>query len=309
MLPSMIVFSSVTKEYVGRAVVRDLSFKIQPGEFVCLTGPSGAGKSTIVHLLIRAECPTSGTIEVDGADLSMLPRQVLQMYRRKTGVLFQDYKLLSDRTVAENIAFALEVCDVPESDVAARVEELLQRLRLCDHADAFPHELSGGEKTRTALARALASRPSILIADEPTGNIDPDQSMEILELLKQVNAEGATVILASHDQRVVDSLGVRVLRLEQGTLVRDSVGGYNAPATIEPASAPKESVSPSSLPEPQMEPIADIEEKPVAVHQPKHAEHHHPHPGASHTPRHSVHHRKHDDEKPPITAKIKPIGI
>ncbi len=222
----MIVFSSVTKQFHGRAVVDKVSFTIEPGEFVCLTGPSGAGKSTLVHLLIRAELPSAGTITIDGADLASLPRPILQMYRRNMGVLFQDYKLLSDRTVAENIAFALEVSDVKDSEIQPRVDELLKRLRLTGRRHAFPRELSGGEKTRTALARALAGRPSILIADEPTGNIDPDQSMEILEILKQVNVEGATVILASHDQRVIDSLHMRVLRLENGKLVRDSVGGY-----------------------------------------------------------------------------------
>ena len=236
----MIAFSSVTKEFHGRAVVDGVNFTIEPGEFVCLTGPSGAGKSTLVHLLIRAEFPTTGTITVDGADLSNLPRPILQMYRRNMGVLFQDYKLLADRSVAENIAFALEVSDVPDSEIAPRVEALLTRLRLTDRRHAFPSELSGGEKTRTALARALAGKPSILIADEPTGNIDPDQSMEILEILKQVNKEGATVILASHDQRVIDSLNVRVLRLENGKLVRDSVGGYRHDPEAQPMRSAKQ---------------------------------------------------------------------
>lgn len=236
----MIAFSSVTKKFHGLTVLDNISFCVQPGEFVCLTGPSGAGKSTIVHLLIRAELPTSGVIEVDGADLSSLPRPILQMYRRNMGVLFQDYKLLADRTVQENIGFALEVSDVPDSEIASRVEELLKRLHLSSRRHAFPNELSGGEKTRTALARALAGRPSILIADEPTGNIDPDQSMEILEILKQVNAEGATVVLASHDQRVIDSLHVRVLRLENGKLVRDSVGGYRHDLEAHPVKTVKQ---------------------------------------------------------------------
>lgn len=228
----MIVFSSVTKKFHGQTVLENISFTVQPGEFVCLTGPSGAGKSTIVHLLIRGELPTSGKIEVDGADLAMLPRPILQMYRRKTGVLFQDYKLLSDRTVAENIAFALEVSDVRDEDIKERTEELLKQLRLSHRRDAFPSELSGGEKTRTALARALSARPNILIADEPTGNIDPVQSLEILNLLREINKQGATVILASHDQRVIDTLNVRVLRLENGKIVRDSVGGYDAPSPV-----------------------------------------------------------------------------
>ncbi len=274
----MITFSSVTKQFHGNPVLNGISFQIQPGEFVCLTGPSGAGKSTIVHLLICAESPTSGTIEVDGADLANLPRPVLQMYRRKMGVLFQDYKLLSDRTVAENIAFALEVSGVPDLEIGPRVETLLTRLRLLDRRNAFPSELSGGEKTRTALARAIAGKPSILIADEPTGNIDPDQSMEILELLKEVNREGATVILASHDQRVIDSLNVRVLRLENGTIVRDSVGGYST-QTQEP-----ETVQPHV-------PLEHHAHKATHTHTTHHAE----------KPEH--HHKTH------TSGKIKPIGI
>lgn len=219
----------------------DVSFSIAPGEFICLTGPSGAGKSTVVHLLVRAELPTHGTIEVDGADLAKLPAVILQMYRRRTGVVFQDYKLLSDRTVAENVAFALEVCGEEDAVIAARVPEVLAQLKLTDRAQAFPSELSGGEKTRTALARALVHKPGILITDEPTGNIDPAQSMEIVQLLKEINATGTTVILASHDQIVVDALQTRVLRLEHGKLVRDSAGTYVAPvaAPVTESAAPK----------------------------------------------------------------------
>ncbi len=294
-LSAMIVFSSVTKAYFGRAVVDDVSFQIHPGEFVCLTGPSGAGKSTIVHLLIRAEVPTDGTIEVDGADLSRLPVPVLQMYRRRTGVLFQDYKLLSDRTVAENIAFALEVCDITREDVEQRVEELLIQLGLKDRRDAFPSELSGGEKTRTALGRALASKPGILIADEPTGNIDPDQSMEILRILKEVNAEGTTVILASHDQRVIDMLNVRVLRLEQGKLVRDSVGAYQAENVITPV--PMNSGIEETAPTPVVETEPEPEALPAAAPV-RHAHStHHPHP------KKDSHGHSHG------TGKIKPIAI
>ncbi len=291
----MIAFTSVTKEFHGNAVLNGISFQIQPGEFVCLTGPSGAGKSTIVHLLICAEVPTSGTIEVDGADLAALPRPVLQMYRRKMGVLFQDYKLLADRTVSENIAFSLEVSGVPDDIIGPRVDELLRRLRLIARRDAFPAELSGGEKTRTALARALAGRPSILIADEPTGNIDPDQSMEILELLKEVNREGATVILASHDQRVIDSLNARVLRLENGKIVRDSVGGYSG--------------APSAAP------VIDVVKKPALhAHHPHNPAHHSHASGHAHGTEHhhtakKEHASPHEHHKPHSGGKIKPIGI
>lgn len=225
-LISMIVFSSVTKEFLGRKVLGSVSFRVNPGEFVCLTGPSGAGKSTIVHLLVRAIVPTTGKIEVDGVDLRSLPLPVLQLYRRRVGVVFQDYKLLSDRTVAENVAFPLEVCGEEDSVIKVRVVALLQRLQLSAVARAFPRQLSGGEKARTALARALVHQPKMLIADEPTGNIDPEQSLHIMNVLKEANAAGMTVVLASHDQPIVDALQVRVLRLESGLLVRDGVGGY-----------------------------------------------------------------------------------
>ncbi len=224
----MISFKGVSKEFGGREVVSDLTFDINPGEFVCLTGPSGAGKSTVIHLLIRAEMPTKGSIEVDGANLANVPPSVMQLYRRHTGVVFQDYKLLPDRTVEENIAFVLEVCGEPDEIVDERTAEMIEKLQLTARADAFPDELSGGEKTRTALARALVHTPGILIADEPTGNIDPDQSIHILNFLRQVNAEGTTVILATHDKAVVDALGVRVIRLEEGKIVRDSIGGYRS---------------------------------------------------------------------------------
>ncbi len=237
-MSSMISFSGVTKVFDGREVLSDVSFQVNPGDFVCLTGPSGAGKSTIVHLLIRAELPTKGVIEVDGADITSLPPTILQLYRQRTGVVFQDYKLLPDRTVEENVSFVLEACGVPEESVAERTAEALTRFELTERADAFPHELSGGEKTRTALARALVHNPTILIADEPTGNIDPEQSQRILRHLKLINSEGTTVILATHDKIVVDTLGVRVLRLENGKLVRDSVGGYvDASAASIPSSS------------------------------------------------------------------------
>lgn len=224
----MIVFTSLTKKFGDRLVLDQLSFRIDPGEFVCVTGPSGAGKSTVIHLLIRAEVPTEGSVEVDGVDLAQLPPSVLQLYRRRTGVVFQDYKLLSDRTVYENVAFAMEVCGDDDADIAKRVLEILRQMGLDQRMDAFPRELSGGEKARVALARALVHHPMIVIADEPTGNIDPKQSMIILKLLQEVHAQGTTVILASHDQQIIDALQTRVIRLENGKIIRDSVGGYES---------------------------------------------------------------------------------
>ncbi len=223
----MIVFTDVSKSFGGRTVIDKASFSITPGEFVCVTGPSGAGKSTIIHLLIRAEAPTGGRIDVDGVDLAKLSPAILQMYRRRMGVLFQDYKLLNDRTLYENVAFALEVCGESDEVIAERVPAVLKRVGLTGREDAFPSQLSGGEKARAGLARALVHKPMIVVADEPTGNIDPRQSMDMLKLLREIHAEGTTVILASHDQLMIDALQTRVLRLEGGKIVRDSVGGYD----------------------------------------------------------------------------------
>lgn len=231
----MIEFQNVTKKFRGIVAVDDVSFTIHPGEFVCLTGPSGAGKSTIVHLLIRAEVPSSGAVLIDGQNLAKIPLSVLQLFRRRTGVVFQDGKLLSDRTVYENIAFAMEVCGDADAEIQKRVPELLERVGILHRARAYPHELSGGEHARAALARALVHKPMIIIADEPTGNIDPLQAQQVLDLLLSVNREGTTVMLATHDTATVDRLQTRVLRIEQGKLVRDSVGSYGATVATTPA--------------------------------------------------------------------------
>ena len=285
MMFSMISFKGVSKVFDGREVLAGLTFDINPGEFVCVTGPSGAGKSTILHLLIRAEVATGGVIEVDGADLALLPPPILQLYRQRTGVVFQDYKLLPDRTVEENIAFALEVCGVSEDEIAQRVSSILERFELTDRADAFPHELSGGEKTRAALGRALVHNPSILIADEPTGNIDPEQSQRILRYLKTIHSEGTTVILATHDKLVVDSLGVRVIRIENGKVVRDSVGGYTVP---DAASSPEA----------------------ITVESEGHTKAHHPRRSSSHhAPRRKLSHADTDPAETPTPegGTIKPV--
>jgi cell division transport system ATP-binding protein len=233
----MIVFTHVTKHYDGVVVLDDVSFEIQPAEFVCITGPSGAGKSTIVNLLIRAEVPTKGTIEVDGADIARLPISILQLYRQNTGVVFQDYKLLPDRTVAENVAYALEATGESNDVISERVFEVLTRLGIGDRADAFPHELSGGEEARAALARALIRNPSILIADEPTGNVDSVQAKAILDLLKAANADGATVILATHDTGIVASVGARLIHLEHGKIMRDTGAKKTVEAKVPVANA------------------------------------------------------------------------
>ncbi len=222
----MIVFKNVTKKYGGREVLSAVSFRIEPRQFVCVTGPSGAGKSTIIRLLIGAESTTSGAVEVDGANLRSVPPAAMQLYRRRVGVMFQDDKLLENRTVWENIAYPLEVCGTSTALIRKRVPLILKRMDLTARAHALPRELSGGERARTALARAIVHHPAILLADEPTGNVDPKQSMAVLELLRDINRSGTTVILATHDTVLVDILHTRVIRLDSGKVIRDSIGGY-----------------------------------------------------------------------------------
>lgn len=267
MLIPMIEFKSVVKEFDGRAVLTDVSFAVEPAGFVCLTGPSGAGKSTILNLLVRTIVPTKGSIMLDGADLSMFPDGVLQLYRQKTGVLYQDYKLLPHLTAEENVALPLEVVGLDAAEISQLVGGALLRFGVADRADAFPHELSGGEKTRVALARAVVHKPSILLVDEPTGNIDPKQSMQILRYIREVHAEGTTVIVASHDKSVVDTLGVRVIRLENGRVVRDSVGGYDAAQSVAAAPVPErvEVAKVSTALSPQKDSPSMGKIKPIAI--------------------------------------------
>jgi len=229
-LESMIEFKNVSKEFDGREVLSNISFSLEPKGFACLTGPSGAGKSTILNLLVRVFSPTEGAILIDGANLATFPDGVLQLYRQKTGVLYQDYKLLPHLTAEENIALPLEVIGTDPGEIDGLVDGVMRRFGVVERAESFPHELSGGEKTRVALARAVVHRPSILLVDEPTGNIDPKQSQEILRFIRDIHRDGTTVIVATHDKIVVDSLNVRVIRLEDGKIVRDSVGGYDAVA-------------------------------------------------------------------------------
>ncbi len=221
-----------------RPVLDSVSCRIDPREFVCITGPSGAGKTTLLSLLIDAARPTSGSIEVDGVDMKKVPKIALQLFRRRVGVVFQDYKLLQNRTVRENILFPLEVCGAPPLWSEKRVDEVLKQMSLTDRANAFPSELSGGEKARTAIARAIVHKPLIILADEPTGNLDPMQALTILQLLKDIHASGTTVILTTHDFALVDTLQTRVIRLENGKVIRDSVGGYEKAKRTQPKQAP-----------------------------------------------------------------------
>jgi cell division transport system ATP-binding protein len=205
----------------------DVNFAIKPGEFVFFVGASGAGKSTVIRLLLRELRATEGIIEANGYRLLRMPHRRVPQYRRTIGVVFQDFRLLPKKTVFENVAFAKEVVGASRHEIKAQVPVLLSMVGLGDKLSAYPHQLSGGEQQRTVVARALANNPSILIADEPTGNLDPDTSKEIMKILNMVNRRGTTVLVATHDHEIVNSMHKRVISLKEGHVVRDQErGGY-----------------------------------------------------------------------------------
>jgi cell division transport system ATP-binding protein len=208
----------------GKMALIDLNVSIPGGDFVFLVGPSGAGKSTFIRLLIREQLPTAGRVIVAGRDLARMRRSQVPALRRRIGIVFQDFRLLPGKTVYENVAFALEVTGTSRTEIRRRVPQLLSLVGLHEHDDHLPTQLSGGEQQRAAIARALVHDPSMLIADEPTGNLDPVTSWEIIQLLIQINAMGTTVLMATHNQEIVNAMRRRVLALEQGTLVRDESG-------------------------------------------------------------------------------------
>lgn len=238
----VITVDGVTKKFGSRAVLDNVSFAVKPNEFACITGPSGAGKTTLIHVLIGAEQFDTGSVSIDGVELRAIPQHALQLYRRRLGIVFQDYKLLWSRTVAENIAFPLEVCGASDAMIQKRVKEVLEQMELTAQADVLCHALSGGEKARTSIARAIAHKPMVILADEPTGNLDPDESMRVLTLLKEIHTAGSTIILATHDTQLVDALRTRVIRIDGGKITRDSVGSYHEkPATTKAESESKKS--------------------------------------------------------------------
>ena len=208
----------------GKVALTDVNVDIPRGDFVFLVGPSGAGKSTFIRLLIREQIPTAGNVRVAGRDLLRMRRRQIPHLRRRIGIVFQDFRLLPNKTVWENVAFALDVTGSPRALVRDRVPQLLSLVGLQDHAHHLPTQLSGGEQQRTAIARALVHDPAILIADEPTGNLDPVTSWEIIQLLIQINQLGTTVLMATHNQEIVNAMRRRVLALEGGHLVRDEAG-------------------------------------------------------------------------------------
>jgi len=223
---AVLVLHDVTKQYPnGKIALRDVDLVIPEGDFVFLVGPSGAGKSTLIKLLIRDEVATRGEVVLDGQDLARLPRRQVPRMRRKIGIIFQDFKLLPTKTVWENVAFALEVTGYPRRQIRPAVDRVLAIVGLTAQSKQVPAQLSGGEQQRTAIARALVHDPRLIIADEPTGNLDPLISWEILQLLLRINELGVTVLMATHNAEVVTALRKRVVALEEGRIIRDEVGG------------------------------------------------------------------------------------
>ena len=223
----MIRFDNVSKTYDGlqRAALSNVTVEIGRGEFVFLVGASGSGKSTFLRLVLREQRPTSGTIHVAGRDLNRLPSWKVPALRRQIGTVFQDFRLLPGKTVHENVAFALQVIGKPNSLIRRVVPETLDLVGLSDKAERLPEELSGGEQQRVAIARAFVNRPAILLADEPTGNLDPATSVGIMKLLDQINRSETTVVMATHDATIVDQMRKRVIELVDGEVVRDQSKG------------------------------------------------------------------------------------
>ncbi|MGH2701433.1 MAG: cell division ATP-binding protein FtsE [Actinomycetota bacterium] len=222
----MIKTVDVKKTYKGGTIaVAGVSMEIEKGEFVFVVGPSGSGKSTMIKMLNKEEEPTSGEIYVAGKNLANLPRWRVPYLRRNVGCVFQDFKLLPNKTVFENVAFALEVIGRPRTVVRRQVPQILELVGLGEKLDRFPDELSGGEQQRVSIARAFVNRPLILLADEPTGNLDPATSVGIMRLLDRINRTGTTVVMATHDHAIVDSMRRRVVELEDGSIVRDQSRG------------------------------------------------------------------------------------
>ncbi len=220
----VVAIQGVTKSYPnGRVALRGVDLTIPEGDFVFLVGPSGAGKSTVIKLLIRDELPTKGAVLLDDRDVAKLKRSEVPKIRRKIGIVFQDFKLLPNKSVRDNVAFALEVIGTPRREIAPAVDRALRVVGLTGQADQLPSQLSGGEQQRTAIARALVHNPRLFIADEPTGNLDPLISWEIIQLLLRINEMGVTVLMATHNAEVVTAVRKRVVALEDGRIVRDQV--------------------------------------------------------------------------------------
>ncbi|MBE3593074.1 MAG: cell division ATP-binding protein FtsE [Thermoanaerobacter sp.] len=222
----MIKFINVSKRYNKDIIaLSNISFEIENGEFVFIVGPSGAGKSTLIKLLLKEEEPTSGSIVINKKDITKLKKREIPYLRRSMGVVFQDFRLLPNKTVFENVAFAMEIVGAHPKEIRRKVPMVLSLVGLSDKAEKYPRQLSGGEQQRVSLARAIVNEPSILIADEPTGNLDPDTSWEIVKLISEINKRGTTVVMATHAKDIVDAMKKRVIALEKGNIVRDEARG------------------------------------------------------------------------------------
>ncbi|WP_057876335.1 cell division ATP-binding protein FtsE [Liquorilactobacillus aquaticus] len=224
----MIEFKHVFKEYDNKVIAaNDFTITIKQGEFVYVVGPSGAGKSTFIKMMYREEIPTSGQIKINEFELEKIKNKEIPFLRRELGVVFQDFKLLPKLTVFENVAYALQVIEKSPEKVKERVERVLELVGLADKTDVFPNELSGGEQQRIAIARAIANKPRILIADEPTGNLDPGTANDIMEIIERINKKGTTVVMATHNSSIVNERKHRVIEIDDGRVIRDQKrGGY-----------------------------------------------------------------------------------
>ncbi len=226
----MIKLENVTKVYEdnGAVALRDVSLNIDKGEFVFIVGSSGSGKSTFIKMLLKEVDPTSGSIIIDGMDITTLKRKEIPYLRRKVGVVFQDFRLLPSKTVYENVAFAMQIVEASPKNIRRTVPQVLALVGLSKKAKAYPNQLSGGEQQRVALARAIINKPPILLADEPTGNLDPETAWEIMELLQDINMRGTTVVMATHAKDIVDRMQKRVVTMQKGVVARDvREGGYD----------------------------------------------------------------------------------
>ena len=222
----MIEFVNVVKKYDhGVCAMDNVNLRIEKGEFVFLVGPSGSGKSTFLKLMIKEEEPSSGKILIDGKDITRIKKKDIPYLRRKIGFVFQDFRLLYDRTVAENITFALRIVEASEKEIKTQLKTVLQMVGLTGKENYYPNQLSGGEQQRVALARALATKPPILIADEPTGNLDPQTAEEIFKTLLEINARGTTILVVTHAKDIVNELAKRVIALDHGRVVKDDARG------------------------------------------------------------------------------------
>ncbi len=221
----MITFENVTKSYGSNVGIQDVTVRINKGDFVFLVGPSGAGKSTFVKLILRELIPDSGTIKLKDIEINRLSNRQIPKLRRSTGIVFQDFRLLPQKTVFENVAFAMEIVHMSQRAIRRQVPQVLSLVGISSKANKYPHELSAGEQQRVAIARAIINNPALLIADEPTGNLDPDTAWEIMRLLEQINYRGTTILMVTHAKDIVDKMEKRVIAIDKGRIVRDDASG------------------------------------------------------------------------------------